>query len=136
PPAASSGEVAHHTAVDAPPAGVLKPSRTFPLSSTHPKALISSFDMSRWRLVMIPPGCTAYTLMPFGSIRLFSSSANRVLAVLDWPYASHLSYFVVSKFGSSNLIGDRRWPTDVNATTLAPFVNADARRHANSIWPR
>ncbi len=65
-----------------------------------------------------------------------SSTAKSASAVLDWPYASHLSYFDVSKLGSSNLMPVRRWPSEDSVTTRAPFTNAGARRQARSMWPR
>ena len=76
--------------VVAAPAGTVFQIVFWPARDEGNAANVSSV---RWRpsSVAIVPGCTAHARCPAARPRRSSSTANRMLAVFDWPYDANLS---------------------------------------------
>src|SRR5258708_39704125 len=99
----SCGEVATRTLVAAPCSIVLN--LTFDASNVSAygaeawRCARTSGSRSRNRLVVaMLPGWTALAVMPSLPQRRVGSTANRTLAVLDWPYAGPNAYGREGKF--------------------------------------
>ena len=131
----SCGLIAHQTLVAAPCSGVFKIDT---LREAAMAARCSSSDIDRINSVMIDPGWTENARTRCASPRASSARAKSAFAVLDCPYASHLSYGRRSKCGSAKSTPERRCPRDDKETTRAPpaFRSAGQRRAVSWKWPR
>ena len=84
------------------------------------------------------PGWTAYACTPSGPYRRSSSTAWRMFAVFDCPYASIFEFGVRSKFGSSQWMSDTACPPELSITirTGALAVSRGSSRPTSTKCPR
>ncbi|KAF3904258.1 hypothetical protein AA313_de0202687 [Arthrobotrys entomopaga] len=74
--------------------------------------------------------------MPYFSNKIWSScKLNRMLAVLDWPYAAKGVYFVNDPSVSKKLFKSSAFPFSDSGTS-APFQFQSLKRMGLALWPK